>query len=107
MSEVSACWPFSPELLELLEDHILMLRQLRKRGPHSHSCINLPERGESVRSLQPLTSSWMMMLAAFNLCWIPCNVRCAAELREVAQRNFETVKAIGGSSRCSRAVSAL
>jgi hypothetical protein len=54
ISEVMACWPFSPELMELLEDHILMAEAAQEtRDLIRILASSYRERGEAVPIITP------------------------------------------------------
>lgn len=95
-SEVMACWPFSPELMELLEDQILMAEAAQEtRDLIRILASSFRERGEKVPIITP---------ADFFVDDDTCGVQSLLDsiaavgdqerLRQVAQRNLETVKTI-------------
>jgi len=99
VSEVTACWPFSPELMDLLEDHILMAEAAQEtRDLIRILASSYRERGEAVPLITP---------ADFFVDDDTCGVQSLLDsiatggeqekLREVAQRNLETVKTIGAT----------
>ena len=97
VSEVIVCWPFSPELMELLEDHILMAEAAQEtRDLIRILASSYRVRGERVPIITP---------ADFFVDDDTCGVQSLLDsiatvggqekLRQVAQRNLETVKTIG------------
>ncbi len=97
VSEVMACWPFSPELMELLEDHILMAEAAQEtRDLIRILASSYRARGEEVPIITP---------ADFFVDDDTCGVQSLLDsiatvgeqerLRQVAQRNLDTVRVIG------------
>ena len=97
VSEVTACWPFSPELMELLEDHILMSQAAQEtRDLIRILASSYRERAEKVPIITP---------ADFFVDDDTCGVQSLLDsiatvgeqerLRQVAQRNLETIRTIG------------
>lgn len=109
-SEVSGCWPFSPELLELLEDQILMSEAAQEtRDLIRILASSFRTRGDAVPMITPAD-----FFVDDDTCGVQSlldSIASAAEqekLREVAQRNLETVKTIGTpGSHARELVSAL
>jgi len=99
VSEVSACWPFSPELLELLEDHILMAEAAQETRDLIRILASVyRERGEAVPLITP--SDFFVDDDACGVQSLLDSIVTVGEqekLREVAQRNLETVKTIGAA----------
>jgi hypothetical protein len=97
VADVSTSWPFSPELLELLEDQILMSDAAQETRDLIRILASVfRERGDAVPLMTP---------ADFFVDDDTCGVQSLLDsiatvgeqekLREVAQRNLETVEAIG------------
>jgi hypothetical protein len=98
-SEVLVCWPFSPELLELLEDHILMAVAAQETRDLIRILAQVYlARGEAVPLITP---------ADFFIDDDSCGVQSLLDsiatvgeqerLRQVAQRNLENVRVVGAS----------
>ena len=91
-----ACWPFSPELMELLEDHILMAEAAQEtRDLIRILASSYRERGEAVPIITP--ADFFVDDDAGGVQSLLDSIATVGEqekLREVAQRNLETVKAI-------------
>jgi len=97
VSEVTACWPFSPELLELLEDHILMAEAAQETRDLIRILASIyREREDAVPLITPAdffvdkdTCGVQSLLDSI------ATVGTQEKLREVARRNLETVMTIG------------
>ena len=98
-SEVVTCWPFSPELLELLEDHILMAEAAQETRDLIRILAQVYQaRGEDVPLVTP---------ADFFVDDDTCGVQSLLDsivtvgeqepLREIAQRNLENVRGVGAA----------
>ncbi|MBI3326463.1 MAG: hypothetical protein HYZ81_07160 [Nitrospinae bacterium] len=92
-----ACWPFAPERLELLEDHILMAEAAQETRDLIRILAQAYRaRGEEVALMTP---------ADFFVDDDACGVQSLLDsiatlgeqerLREVAQQNLDTVRAVG------------
>jgi len=96
-SEVIACWPFSPELMELLEDQILMAEAAQEtRDLIRILASSYRERGEKVPIITP--ADFFVDDDACGVQSLLDSIATVGEqerLRQVAQRNLETVKTIG------------
>lgn len=97
VSEVVDCWPFSPELLELLEGHILMAEAAQETRDLIRILAQVYRvRGEHVPLITP---------ADFFVDDDSCGVQSLLDsiatvgeqrkLREVAQKHLETVRTVG------------
>ena len=95
--EVVACWPFSPELVELLEDHILMSQAAQETRDLIRILAQVfRARGEAVPVITP---------ADFHVDDDSCGVQSLLDsiatagdqekLREIAQRNLLSVRDAG------------
>lgn len=96
-SEVIACWPFSPELLELLEDHILMAEAAQETRDLIRILAQVYRaRGEVVPLITPAD-----FLVDDDACGVQSLLDSIAtvgeqeRLREIARRNLENVCAVG------------
>ncbi|MBI4333521.1 MAG: DUF499 domain-containing protein [Chloroflexi bacterium] len=110
VSEVAACWPFSPELMELLEDNILMAGAAQEtRDLIRILASSYRGRGEAVPVITP---------ADFFVDDDTCGVQSLLDsiatvgeqekLRQVAHRNLEMVKMVGaGMPHARELISAL
>jgi hypothetical protein len=97
IAEVVECWPFSPELLELLDDHILMAAAAQETRDLIRILASVfRARGEEVPVLTP---------ADFFVDDDACGVQSLLdsivtageqeELRQIAQRNLEHIQTLG------------
>ncbi|MDR1607839.1 MAG: hypothetical protein LBT38_05460 [Deltaproteobacteria bacterium] len=97
VSEVIACWPFSPELMELLEDHILMAEAAQEaRDLIRVLASSFRARGEEVPIITP--ADFFVDDDAGGVQSLLDSITTTGnqeKLRLVAQRNLETVKTIG------------
>jgi len=96
-SEVLSCWPFSPELMELLEDQILMSEAAQEtRDLIRILASSYRGRGDAVPIITPAD-----FFVDDDACGVQSLIDSIAtigeqeKLREIAQRNLETVKEIG------------
>ncbi|KYH32456.1 hypothetical protein MOMUL_10570 [Moorella mulderi DSM 14980] len=95
--EVVACWPFSPELLELLEDQILMAEAAQQNRDLIRILAQVYRaRGEEVPIITPAD-----FLVDDDSCGVQSlldSISASAHherLREIARRNLETIEAAG------------
>ncbi|MFA5183046.1 MAG: hypothetical protein WC405_17140 [Syntrophales bacterium] len=100
VSEVIACWPFSPELMELLEDQILLAAAAQETSDLIRILASVfRERGKAVPVITPAD-----FFVDHDACGVQSLIDSIAtlggqeKLREVAQRNLETVKTISSGS---------
>ncbi len=100
VSEVIACWPFSPELMELLEDQILLAAAAQETRDLIRILASVfRERGEAVPVITPAD-----FFVDNDACGVQSLIDSIAtlggqeKLREVAQRNLETVKTISSGA---------
>lgn len=98
-SEVVTCWPFSPELLELLEDHILMAEAAQETRDLIRILAQVYRaRGEDVPLITP---------ADFFVDDDTCGVQSLLDsiatvgeqerLREIARRNLDNARSVGAA----------
>lgn len=98
-SEVIACWPFSPELLELLEDHILMADAAQE----TRDLIRILAQVYRARSDDVPVITPADFFVDDDSCGVQslldsiATVSDQQRLREIAQRNLENVRAVGAS----------
>jgi len=97
VSEVMTCRPFSPELMELPEDHILMAEAAQERCDFIRILASsYRERGKKVPIIAPTD-----FFVDEDTCGVQSLLDSIAtvgeqeRLRQDAQRNLETVKTIG------------
>jgi hypothetical protein len=97
VNEVADCWPFSPELLDLLEDHILMATAAQETRDLIRILAQVYKaRGEETPVISP---------ADFFVDDDACGVQSLLDsiattghqdkLREVARKNLETIRTLG------------
>ena len=96
-SVVVTCWPFSPELLELLEDHILMAEAAQETRDMIRILAQVfRARGEDVPLVTPAD-----FFVDDDTCGVQSLIDSIAtvgeqeHLREIAQRNLESVLGVG------------
>ncbi len=95
--EVFECWPFSPELIELLEDHILLSPAAQETRDMIRILAQVyRSRGDNTPIITPAhfyvdTDSDEVQTLIDSIAVHASQ----AKLREVAQRNLETVKETG------------
>ncbi len=95
--EVLLCWPFSPELIELLEDHILMAQAAQETRDLIRILAQVyRSRGEAVPVITPAD-----FLVDDDGCGVQslldsiATVGAQEKLREIAQRNLASVHDVG------------
>lgn len=97
VSEVVGCWPFSPELLELLEDQILMAEAAQETRDLIRILASVfRARGDDVPVITP--ADFFVDDDACGVQSLLDSIATVGEqerLREVAQRNLETIKTVG------------
>jgi hypothetical protein len=95
--EVTECWPFSPELLSLLEDHILLSQAAQETRDFIRILAQVyRSRGESVPVITPADffvdgDSEEVQTLVDSIAVQPGQEK----LRQIAQRNLEAVKDLG------------
>lgn len=96
-SEVFECWPFSPELIDIIEDHIL----LSSAAQETRDLIRIlaqvfRSRGDSVPVISP--ADFFVDGASDEVQTLVDSIAVQAgqeKLRQIAQRNLETVRDAG------------
>ncbi|MGB8216259.1 MAG: DUF499 domain-containing protein [Candidatus Methanoperedens sp.] len=97
LQEVLECWPFSPELIELLEDHILLSPAAQETRDMIRILAQVyRSRGDNTPIITPAhfyvdTDSDEVQTLIDSIAVHASQ----AKLREIAQRNLETVKDTG------------
>jgi hypothetical protein len=98
-SEALSCWPFSPELLDLLEDQILMAEAAQETRDLIRILAQVYRaRGENISQITP--ADFFVDDDACGVQSLLDSIATVGEqerLREVAQRNLENVRAVGAS----------
>jgi hypothetical protein len=106
LDEVVASWPFTPELLELLEDHILMSQAAQEtRDLIRILATNFRARGDAVPLLTPADFSVDDDTCGLQPLLTSIAVTGSQEsLLEIAQRNLEGLQKQGVSTPHSREI---
>ena len=102
--ETFSCWPFSPELLDLLEDHILLSSAAQETRDMIRILAQVfKSRGDSVPFITPADFFVDGDSEEVQTLVDSISVQAGQEkLRQIAQRNLESVRDSGVSAPNAR-----